>query len=54
MTLGKAVRAGFERVKAGSSMGLGDVSFAMVLQDIEAEQNKVQILMSNFTHIIGR
>ena len=54
VTPGKAVRAEFERVKAGSSMGLGDVSFAMVLQDIEAEQNKVQILMSNFTHIIGR
>ena len=54
MTLGKAVRAGFAQVKAGSSMGLGDVSFAMVLQDMEAEQNKVQILMSKFTHIIGR
>jgi hypothetical protein len=54
VTLGKAVRAEFERVKAGSSMGLGDVNSAMVLQDIEAEQNKVQILMSNFTHIIGR
>lgn len=54
VTLGKAVRTEFERVKAGSSMGLGDVSFAMILQDIEAEQDKVQILMSNFTHIIGR
>ena len=40
VTLGKAVRAEFERVKTGSSMGLGDVSFAMVLQDIEAEQDK--------------
>ena len=53
VTLGKAVRAEFERVKAGSSMGLGDVSFAMVLQDMGAEQDKVQILMPNFTHIIG-
>ena len=35
-------------------MGLDNVSFAMVLQDIEAEQDKVQILMSNFTYIIGR
>ena len=31
VTLGKAVRAEFERVKAGSSMGLGDVSFKMFL-----------------------
>ncbi len=31
VTPGKAVRAEFERVKAGSSMGLGDVSFKMFL-----------------------
>ena len=31
VTPGKAVRAEFERVKASSSMGLGDVSFRMFL-----------------------
>lgn len=38
--LGKAINNELNRVKKGSSMGLGDVSFAMVLQDIEAQQDK--------------
>ena len=38
--LGKAINDELNRVKKGSSMGLGDVSFAMVLQDIEAQQDK--------------